>query len=224
MLICPFAITIFLNYVCYLIGIIGASIGGALALRRLQRAARGIREPGPRRTLSDYRSPIIFWFLFVVLTLTSTTALLFHVVHMPASACVSDDFFPMPWQPEIIYPWVGLLFVVLLYVELMLVRIASVSSPIVPTSIPEVDAVDDMFRSRVIISLQYLVLFMLFLSISSISGIAALPYSWIIMLLYFLRFIALTFLCTEIVAGKRGFGGKLPSAAWKPERSSPEQQ
>ncbi|EFH83469.1 hypothetical protein [Ktedonobacter racemifer] len=219
-LICPFIMTNFLNNACFLVCIAGASIGGSLVLHHLQHTARATRELGPRRTLRDYRSPLFFWLLFTVLALTCVIALVFHVIYMPGNACLSDDFFPKPWQPEIIYPWIGLMFIDLLYVELLLTRIASVPSPIVSSSVPGADGIDDMFRSRAINSLQCLVLVLLFFSLLPISSIATIPYSWIIMLLYFLGFIALMFLFTDILVGKRGLGDRLPGAAWLPKRSS----
>ncbi len=215
-LICPFNFGDFVISVWFLCFIIGGSVGGFYALHYLRREARGMRTGGPRRHLRDYRSPLFFLIPCVWFVLFCTLVFAFHPSYAPVAQCLNNDFPArlLPWRWWLVYPWFGLAFVALLSLEVLLSRFASARSPLVPTSIPGVVGIDDMFRGKIISIVQYMIIGQIVLFSEGFSVVVSYPYSMVAIIIPLLSLFPLLLLSSK----SSGLGGKLTGWFWKRKR------
>jgi hypothetical protein len=175
--ICPFSIGFLPLNLWFLTGLMGGSGGGLFVFRQLRREARATRTSGPRRRLRDYRSPLWFVIPGAWLVLVSVLVFTAHASDLHSNFCLSQNFSGGSGPAQIAYPWLGLAGISVVTMEIVLARIASASSPLVPMNEPSVAAVDDIFRQKMIQFIQcFNILQISFFSLSLIE-IASAPYN-----------------------------------------------
>jgi hypothetical protein len=147
------------------------------------------------------------WFVLIC-----TLVFAFHPSYVPPNHCLdySLPVRPSPWQGEIVYPWLAFEFVTLLIVEVVLSRCASAHSPLVPTSVPGIAGIDDMFRGKIVNILQFVSIMQIVLFCSGLPLVVSEPYFMVAITIPLLGFLAVLQLLKS-----HGLGGKLTNWPWQ---------